>query len=160
MSDYVSDYTCGSCEEFEFEGHDKKGYCKRYRAYYWDDDTCDHWVRSDRVYDSSSSGCFLTTACCEWKGLPDDCHELQVLRGLRDGWLIKQSYGKELVETYYQEAPAIVAAIEARSDKDQILSETYDSISGIVDLIEDGKNDEAVIRYLMLFHRLFKLTVA
>lgn len=157
MSDYVSDYSCGSCEEFEFEGHDKKGYCRRYGAYYWDDDHCEHWVRSDRVSSSGSSGCFLTTACCVWKGLPDDCHELQALRGLRDGWLIQQPYGKELVETYYHEAPAIVAAINASPDKDRILSKIYDDILVIVDLVDAGKNDEAVIRYLMLFLRLFKL---
>src|SRR6185295_8850185 len=31
--------------------------------------------------------CFITTACAQAQGLPDDCEELTVLRGLRDDYI-------------------------------------------------------------------------
>ena len=164
MSDWIQPGTCGACEEFEFEGNDRKGYCRRYGCYYWDTDTCDRFSPKPGYEDSSSgggsgsSGCFLTTACCVWKGLPDDCRELQAMRRVRDEYLKQQPYGAELVRTYYDEAPAIVAAINASPDRDRILSETYDTVCVIADLAEAGKNEEAVIRYLMLFHQLYVLT--
>lgn len=34
---------------------------------------------------NNSSGCYLTSACVNAKGLPDDCEELTVLRNFRDG---------------------------------------------------------------------------
>ena len=27
MADWVRDYTCGSCREYEYEGENSKGYC-------------------------------------------------------------------------------------------------------------------------------------
>lgn len=44
-------------------------YCRNY-----DYDDCPIYKGND------SGGCFLTSACTEARGLPDDCHELTVLR--------------------------------------------------------------------------------
>ena len=52
-------------------------------------------------------GCFLTTAACHYRGLPDDCHELQTLRSFRDRYLAHIPGGAELIERYYEVAPAI-----------------------------------------------------
>lgn len=55
--------------------------------------------------------CFLTTACVEELGLPDDCMELQVLRGFRDGALRPSAGGDKLVELYYELAPIVLARL-------------------------------------------------
>ncbi|WP_397544484.1 CFI-box-CTERM domain-containing protein [Roseovarius salis] len=57
--------------------------------------------------------CFLTTACCDAFGRPDDGFELSTLRRFRDGWLARQPGGAEEIETYYRIAPHICAAIGA-----------------------------------------------
>ena len=54
-------------------------YCRNY-----DYDDCPIYKGND------SGGCFLTSACTEARGLPDDCHELTVLRAFRDGYLRSQ----------------------------------------------------------------------
>ncbi|MEO0343220.1 MAG: CFI-box-CTERM domain-containing protein [Pseudomonadota bacterium] len=60
-------------------------------------------------------GCFLTTACCEMLGRPDDGFELTTLRGFRDRWLSKQPAGAVDISLYYELAPQVCAAIEADS---------------------------------------------
>ncbi len=156
MSEYVKEGTCGACKYHENKGDNTKGYCSYYRAYYYNDDSCSHYEESN-AFHSGSSGCFLTTACCVYKGLLDDCYELETIRGLRDKYILCQSYGKEMIKDYYKEAPEIVKKINASKNSDEILELTYKSVLEIVNLIEMGKNDEAVINYMMMFHRLSKL---
>lgn len=73
------------------------------------------WTPGD--YDVMASGyrkrkfCFITTAVCEHEGKGDDCAELTAFRAFRDGWL-RQNGGGELIDTYYDIAPAIVACID------------------------------------------------
>ena len=55
-----------------------------------------------------TSGCFLTSACVEAKGLPDDCRELTVLRNFRDTYLKASADGQRDVCEYYHVAPMIV----------------------------------------------------
>jgi len=75
-------------------------------------------------HESSSGGCFLTSACTAARGLADDCHELQTLRRFRDEWLKKQPDGILLIAHYYEIAPKIVAAIDILEDR----LEVYDTI--------------------------------
>lgn len=56
-------------------------------------------------------GCFLTTACCDALGRPDDGFELVVLRRFRDNWLARQPGGAEEISEYRRIAPDICAAI-------------------------------------------------
>lgn len=65
---------------------------------------------------SGKASCFLTTAVTQAKGLSDTCAELQALRKFRDEYLLSTDEGKALVKTYYQVAPLIVDAINARAD--------------------------------------------
>lgn len=65
--------------------------------------------------DGSNSGCFLTTACVESAGLPDDCLELKTLRSFRDNWLSVQPGGKAEVQSYYSFAPKVVDAINEQN---------------------------------------------
>lgn len=55
-------------------------------------------------------GCFLTTACCNYMGLPDNCEELEVLREFR------RRLPMTLVKEYDRIAPAIVVKIQNNKD--------------------------------------------
>jgi hypothetical protein len=67
-------------------------------------------------------GCFLTTACCEVLGLPDDCCELETLRRYRDLVLAASPQGREDVALYYRLAPAMLAALPEVERRDRLLS--------------------------------------
>lgn len=54
----------------------------------------------------SSNGCYLTTACVEYKGLSDSCKELTLLRNFRDNYMKNNSSTD--IDKYYQVAPRIV----------------------------------------------------
>lgn len=63
--------------------------------------------RSDTGETKKKPGCFLSTAACNYKGLPDDCQELEILRGFRDSYLMSSDEGTAMVEHYYFVAPEI-----------------------------------------------------
>lgn len=154
MSDYVEKYKCGSCREYEYEGKNKKGYCKWYRAYYYPDDSCSHWVQSDSVSDTSG-GCYLTTACVNYKGLSDDCYELTILREFRDGYMSEMAHGKDDVREYYEKAPQIVKAIDSCANKELEYESIYSGvIVPCVQMIENGNNEGAYILYKDMVNRL------
>ena len=95
---------------------------------------------------SNSSGgstqggiCYLTTACCEHKGLPDDCEELTVLRKFRDSYV-----AKELVQEYYRLAPAIVERIK---DKPPVLDYVHATVQLCVKDIKAGRFELALNKY-------------
>lgn len=144
---YAEMNTCGSCKYYKYEGENTKGYCSWYRTYYYPDDSCDHWEEGNV---SSSGGCFLTTACCEHKGLPDDCRELTALRYLRDEYMKKYDFGQALISIYYEKAPAIVDKINHMADSDEIYEGIYNKIQEIVVMIENKKYDDAVCEYIKL----------
>lgn len=106
---------------------------------------------------NSRKDCFLTTACCDYKGLPDDCYELETMRRFRDSYISKQSYGEKLINDYYAEAPAIVEKIYASENREEILEEMYAKITDIVKMVDAGNNDEAIIHYMMMLHDSSKI---
>ena len=143
MSDWVIKYTCGSCKEYEYAGENYKGYCNYYRCYYFPDDSCNHWEESEYV-SSPSGGCYLTTACVEYYGLPDDCMELTTLRHFRDSYMAETAEGRLDIAEYYKTAPKIVEIINNESDKDSIYKKLYtETILPCVELINDEKFSEA-----------------
>ena len=91
---------CGDCVEYDRE-NSVYGWCKRYNnsKVYENDSACLYF---EETRSSSGTGCFLTTACCEYKGLPDDCHELTIMRKFRDEYLKSKQYGKEMIDAYYE----------------------------------------------------------
>jgi hypothetical protein len=94
-----------------------------------------------------STGCFITTACTEAKGLPDDCYELQTLRAFRDGYMRALPDGQALIAQYYDVAPKIVARIKAQPDAHEILFGLYNRIVESVRLIEAKQYEQALHRY-------------
>lgn len=92
----------------------------------------------------SSGGCFLTSACTEARGLPDDCEELQTLRGFRDSYLRAQPKGAEEILEYYRVAPRIVEEINKRPDKLEVYDRIYrELVTPCVEWIKDGALDRA-----------------
>ena len=114
-------------------------YCRNY-----DYDDCP-------IYKSTSgsrTGCFLTSACTAARGLPDNCRELQTLRSFRDEWLKKSDDGTKLVARYYEIAPKIVAAIDAKADCMEIYDQLYrEMVVPCVELIGQGKYQHALELY-------------
>jgi len=147
---------CKNCEYGEPQDSGWKWYCTYYKTFEDPEEVKD--CRMYRPRGSGSSGCFLTTACCVYKGLPDDCHELQTMRKLRDEYIKYQPYGEKLISDYYAEAPAIVTSINNSNQRNEILESTYQKILTIVNAVEEGKKDEAIILYMMLLHELSKNT--
>lgn len=119
-------------------------YCRNY-----DYDDCPIYKGQD------SSGCFLTSACVEAKGLPDDCHELTVLRHFREGYLRSLPEGREEIAEYYYVAPQIVTEIKKRADSITIFDSIYEKlVKPCVDMIERGENEGAHMLYRDTVKRL------
>ena len=145
--------TCGNCKYYQDPTSKYgKGTCTYYnRDYYPEEEACGHF--SDR---NSSGVCYLTTACCEYHNLPDDCRELTVMRRFRDSYLKEQPYGVALIESYYADAPAIVEFINKQADKADIYNGIFLQIKSIVNLVETGENDKALVLYMYMVHELYR----
>lgn len=98
--------------------------------------------------------CFLTTACVEYKGLPDDCEELTKLRVFRDTYMKKSEEGRALVDEYYQVAPGIVRKINERTDKEEIYNEIYRSILACIDLIDKKEYEQTCLVYSEMVQKI------
>lgn len=97
---------------------------------------------------SGGSGCFLTSACVEALGLPDNCEELQILRVLRDKRRLYDDAFDSLVRQYYEIAPKIVKAIDAMPERKAIYHGIYDSlVKPCVDFVKQNRENDAIQRY-------------
>ena len=132
-----NDYYCTKNEDYVNSDVYYK-YCRKY-----DYDDCPIYKG-----DSSSGGCYLTSACVEARGLPDDCMELQTLRDFRDNWLKQQPCGQDEVAEYYATAPRIVDKINSLSNSKEIWGELYTTlVLPCVKLIKDGELEAAHKKY-------------
>lgn len=93
------------------------------------------------------SSCYLTTACMQFKGLPDDCDELTTLRGFRDHYLRLLPGGDNLVDLYYHRAPFILAGINRSRNREEIYEELYQIIGFCVREIKTKKYGSALHTY-------------
>jgi hypothetical protein len=99
--------------------------------------------RSDSGESKKKSGCFLSTAACHFKGLPDDCHELESLRKFRDSHLLSSSEGQAMVAHYYSVAPAIAERLTDPADLEQV----WQVICRCVVAIHAGHHEHATVTY-------------
>ena len=100
-------------------------------------------------------GCFISTACAEAVGLPDDCTQLRALRNFRDAHLLCTARGRALIDQYYIIAPLLLRRIQQRPDSREILSATFHCIADIVSLIEREEDDAAIAGYTALINSLW-----
>lgn len=91
--------------------------------------------------------CFLTTACVSYRGLPDDCEELTVLRKFRDNYMRNLPEGESLIQKYYEVAPGIVAAINRSPKRRDIYEELYLILRACVEAIKAGNHSLALRTY-------------
>ncbi len=114
----------------------------------WNEKKVTTLTLSYATYEDISAGfkrkwCYITTAVCENRNLPDDCYELETLRAYRDGYLMETEEGKNLVEEYYDLAPVIVRAIDMREDRKEIYEELYRScLLPCIRCIENGEQEK------------------
>ena len=114
----------------------------------------DHW-NSDKIDTviQQGSGCFITTAFCDYFGKPDDCFELTTLRDYRDMWLRLQPGGEELAKEYYETAPGIVERLNALppAGKDRIYASLWsDYIEPCLGLIKNRDYEKCREKYISM----------
>jgi hypothetical protein len=66
------------------------------------------------------SGCFVTTAAIKAAALADDCHQLQMMRRLRDQYVSTIAGGAAAIDIYKKVAPHIVAAVDRHPNSQAI----------------------------------------
>jgi len=98
--------------------------------------------------------CYITTACIEAQGLPDDCEELTVLRAFRDSYLKQKSNGESLIALYYEHSPKILEHIHRSEDEEEILRRLYHIIKKCVEAIKNGDNEYAYKTYCEMVIKL------
>ncbi len=123
---------------------------------------CNNFIKRESMADSgysstggtSSSGCFLTSACVDYLGKTDNCIELETLRAFRDEYMKATENGAALVEEYYRVAPAIVEKIDASPDKDAHYAYIYRCVEECLALLAAGKQEETVAAYTAMVQNL------
>ena len=114
-------------------------YCKNYNY-----DDCPIYKGDS----GSSDGCFLTSACVDAMGLPDDCRELTVLRAFRDNYMRTTEQGQADILDYYTIAPDIVKRINESGDSQSVFERIYrELVLPCVALIDEGQNEKAYGKY-------------
>ncbi|MDO5603415.1 MAG: CFI-box-CTERM domain-containing protein, partial [Oscillospiraceae bacterium] len=94
---------------------------------------------------------------CETFGKPDDCYELTLLREYRDGYLMSQPDGAEVIRQYYDLAPSIVKHINQRADRKEIYRgvwETY--LRPCIQMIEQSRPQQCKEQYIKMVQDLEK----
>ncbi len=92
--------------------------------------------------------CYITTAVCDSLGKPDDCEELTLLRGFRDGYMMKSEEGRKLVEEYYECAPGIVMRTYLAGNSTDVYDSIYKKyIIPCTDMIKSGQYEKCMKHY-------------
>ncbi|UOF80731.1 hypothetical protein [Caudoviricetes sp.] len=94
------------------------------------------------------AGCFLTTAAVDHMNEKDDGEVLSTLREFRDTYMKKNKEKSKDVAWYYDNAPKIVAAIDARQDAKTLYTKMYNRyIKKAYRQIKNGDLEEAYTTY-------------
>ncbi len=118
---------------------------------------CPKFQFSEYAYDNRPTrDCYLTSACVEYYGKPDDCYELQTLRKFRDDVLIKSPEGQKLVDEYYKIAPPIVKRLHILNDSKNY-EYIYSQILKCINHIENNENEKAVKVYTKMCQKMQKI---
>ncbi|MDE6275050.1 MAG: hypothetical protein K2M75_00780 [Clostridia bacterium] len=108
----------------------------------------------DLANNGKTSDCFLTSACVEYLGKPDDCEELTMLRSFRDNYMSGISNAEQLIKEYYEIAPKIVKKINESQNKEAHYAYIYGVIQICLTLIKNGNNEGALSEYKSMVHKL------
>lgn len=108
----------------------------------------------DFYVQDKASGCYLTTACVEYAGLPADCRELRVLRDFRDSYVKGLPGGAAIIRDYYTTAPLLVAKLKADPKPERAFSQVTLAIQEAIQLIDQGQPEAAFGVYSRLVRTL------
>lgn len=128
----------------------------------WNQKNLSSMQLSHSTYENIAGGfkvgcCYITTAVCQSRKLPDDCRELTALRRFRDDYMCADSEGKKMVEQYYETAPGIVLMINMQKNAQEIYERIYHTyILPCLSYIEEGKNAECQAHYAAMVQELEK----
>jgi len=103
-----------------------------------------------------NDGCYFTTACTEFYGLPDDCYQLQTLRQFRDIYMSNDQKDIELVKLYYKVAPSIVRKIKLTGNSFNEFEMIFKHVNDACSLIELDKITQAKELYIEMVNGLIK----
>ena len=153
---YDHGYSCAIKREKEGNSSIDDDIVHRYCwGYHYDD--CPRYKSSQ----SSSGGCYLTSACVEAIGLSDDCYELVTLRSFRGGYMRSTPNGMADICEYYLTAPLIVNKIKESANAKTVFEKIYhELVMPCVELIEHSKNEDAYKLYRSYTKMLQKQYVA
>lgn len=102
----------------------------------------------NKAVSARQNRCFITTAICHADAKPDDCDELQTLRGFRDTVMAACPEWANLTQHYYEIAPRIVDAINARADSGEIWRQLRDVyLRDAIAAVKLGENEKAISIY-------------
>lgn len=138
--------SCKNCKYIDLsnEGGAYHSYwCTRHDKYVYID--CDNTCYSYK--DGGGEGCFLTSACVNYSGKPDDCEELTALRSFRDTYMKSTDEGKKLVDEYYAVAPKIVEKIDSSDKKELYYRYIRQVIDKCVCLIKHNELERTLSEY-------------
>lgn len=103
----------------------------------------------------NNSGCFVTTACMQSRGLDDNCEEISILRRFRDNYIGMTPEGQNDILEYYKLAPKIVTSINGKKESKKIYNTIYEKmILSVVNLIKENKLNAARLLCRMYFKNL------
>ena len=101
--------------------------------------------------------CYISTAVCQELGKPDDCEELMLLRGYRDGYMTSLENGQELIRRYYDVAPTIVKHIDRCPGHREIYHEIWEQyLLPCITMIRQGENEACLDLYMQMVDELKK----
>lgn len=100
--------------------------------------------------ESKKSGCFISTAACQLKGLPDNCLELETLRKFRDEYLLSTKEGVLMVEHYYAISPSIAEKLNSNDELEKI----WEVICKCVEAIKKDEFAYATEQYRLMVKSL------
>ncbi len=99
--------------------------------------------------------CYVTTAVCLSLGKKEDCREIRLLKDYRDGFLLSESDGKQLIDEYYDIAPTIVNRINKSPYAKDTFKKIYNNyISPCIDLIDQERFKDCKTLYVRMMHVL------
>lgn len=134
---------CRDCLYYNSDGGISK--CDMYRKLFHPDaPKCEYYFYSSMAHEHNK--CYLTTACVEYYGKPDDCYELQTLRNFRDDILETTTEGRKMCEEYYRIAPPIVDRLHKLNDSANY-EYIYAKILDCIKYIENKEYEKAVEVY-------------
>ena len=95
--------------------------------------------------------CYITTAACQFRGMADDCDELNLLRDYRDTYMASKKDGEALIREYYDIAPSIVKHINMQPDARSVYDRIWEQyIDPCIRKIREGRMEECLDLYIQM----------